>query len=115
MKERRNGVMSFLLILFPGGDDKRVLIWKMASALNCSATPLALKSTHELNIFSLVFSCDNSFVYSSGKGDGKESEGGIKLGRVSEREGGEERDERVMFGFNGRFFSSLHLIIYTTV
>ena len=74
-------MIFLLLILFPGGDDKRVLIWKMASAMNCSATPTALKGSHELNIFSLVFSCDNAFVYSSGK-----------KGRVKEKEGWRERE-----------------------
>ena len=53
--------------VFLGGDDKRVLIWKVSSLLNGEHRPIIMTTTHHSNIFSLVFSCNNSYLYSAGK------------------------------------------------
>lgn len=49
-----------------GGDDLRVLVWKVSRLLNGDNTYVTMTTAHSSNIFSLVVSWDDAFIYSSG-------------------------------------------------
>ncbi len=61
----RNGIVS----CFEGGDDQRVLVWKVADAIQGrdKLTPVCMTSKHRSNVFTIDFSCDNSFIFSGGE------------------------------------------------
>lgn len=55
------------IILYPGGDDKRVLIWKLSNCMNKVVhCPPALAAEHRSNIFCLAVTKDCSMVLSGG-------------------------------------------------
>ena len=60
--------MLYILCL-QGGDDQRVLVWKVADAIQGrdKLAPVCMTSKHRSNIFTIDFSCDNSFVFSGGE------------------------------------------------
>ena len=57
-----------ILLCSAGGDDQRVLVWNIAAALSgvTSCTPTAMETKHFSNIFTVNFSCDNSYIFSAG-------------------------------------------------
>ncbi|XP_078590919.1 uncharacterized protein LOC144870514 [Branchiostoma floridae x Branchiostoma japonicum] len=52
--------------LISGGDDRRVLLWKLDQALHDQGQPAEMKGHHISNIFCLAFSSDNSRIFSAG-------------------------------------------------
>jgi len=54
-------------VLFPGGDDRRVLLWHMEKAIQGRTKPIKLKGEHLSNIFCLAFDSTNTKVFSGGK------------------------------------------------
>lgn len=52
-----------------GGDDQRVLVWRVVDAIQGKEelTPISMVTRHRSNIFTLDFSCDNSYIFSGGK------------------------------------------------
>ncbi len=63
------GTNLFFLI---GGDDRRVLIWTVADAIQGqnNIKPVTMATQHDSNIFTIDFSCDNSFIFTGGNVDG---------------------------------------------
>ena len=57
-------------MFFPmiGGDDKRVLVWRVANVVQGrkGVVPIKMLLQHDSNIFTADFSCDNAFLYSGG-------------------------------------------------
>ena len=49
-----------------GGDDARVLVWRVAHAIEGKCEPITMATIHQSNVFSIAFSCDNTVVYSAG-------------------------------------------------
>lgn len=58
-----------LFILFIGGDDRRVVLWKFGQAILNSGKPEAMSSLHNSNIFCLGITRDNQKIYSGGNDD----------------------------------------------
>ena len=56
------------MIVFLGGDDKRVLVWNMAETLfhESNRSPTILNATHLSNIFSIKFTNQNKRIISAG-------------------------------------------------
>ena len=50
-----------------GGDDEKVLVWRVADIMRGVNRSVAMETPHCSNIFSATFSCDNSYIYSGGK------------------------------------------------
>ncbi|XP_042859768.1 dentin sialophosphoprotein-like isoform X1 [Penaeus japonicus] len=53
-------------LLVSGGDDRRVLLWNVDSALSGTRRPRAMESEHSSNIFCLSFDSSNSKIFSAG-------------------------------------------------
>jgi WD repeat-containing protein 22 len=54
--------------LASGGDGCRILIWKIESLLDCdNQYNFMMRKVHNSNIFSIGFSCDDSFIFSAGQ------------------------------------------------
>ena len=58
-----------IIISFPGGDDKRVLIWNMSEVLfdETNRLPTVVNATHLSNIFSIKFDNHNRRIISAGE------------------------------------------------
>lgn len=58
-----------MIISFPGGDDKRVLIWNMSEVLfnETNRLPTVVNATHLSNIFSIKFDNHNRRIISAGE------------------------------------------------
>lgn len=52
--------------LATGGDDARVLVWRVAHVIEGKCKPITMATIHQSNVFSIAFSCDNTIVYSAG-------------------------------------------------
>lgn len=52
-----------------GGDDRRVLLWKLEEAMAGIGEPLAMKNQHYSNIFCLSFNNDSTKIFSGGNDD----------------------------------------------
>ena len=50
-----------------GGDDERVLVWRLAEVMHGKRHPTIMAGRHQSNVFSAVFSCDNAYIYSGGE------------------------------------------------
>lgn len=50
-----------------GGDDTRVLVWKLAEAVRGHVVPRCLKRTHLSNIFCASFDSENKHIITAGK------------------------------------------------
>ena len=48
-----------------GGDDQRILVWKMSDLIQGrqGQPPITMTTKHRSNIFTIDFSCDNSYVF----------------------------------------------------
>ena len=49
-----------------GGDDARVLVWRVAHVTEGKCQPNTMATIHQSNVFSIAFSCDNTIIYSAG-------------------------------------------------
>lgn len=58
-----------LWIGWSGGDDRRVLLWKLEESMAGVAEPRAMKNHHYSNIFCLGFNNDSSKIFSGGNDD----------------------------------------------
>lgn len=56
-------------LIVSGGDDRRVLLWKVQQALQGMGQPLAMRAQHGSNIFCLGFDSSNSKIFSAGNDD----------------------------------------------
>ncbi|XP_044599118.1 DDB1- and CUL4-associated factor 5 isoform X1 [Cotesia glomerata] len=56
-------------LLVSGGDDRRVLLWKVDQALQGLDKPKAMKAQHNSNIFCLGYDSSNSKIFSGGNDD----------------------------------------------
>lgn len=54
---------------FSGGDDRRVLLWHLETAISDCSEPRAMEKQHQSNIFCLGFNNDNSKIFSGGNDD----------------------------------------------
>lgn len=52
-----------------GGDDRRVLLWRLEDAMAGKSKPRAMNKQHQSNIFCLGFNSDNSKIFSGGNDD----------------------------------------------
>lgn len=52
-----------------GGDDRRVLLWKVDQAIQGLGEPMAMKAQHNSNIFCLGYDSSNSKIFSAGNDD----------------------------------------------
>lgn len=52
-----------------GGDDQQVLVWRVPEAIQGqdNLSPIRMNTKHRSNIFTIDFSCDNTFIFSGGK------------------------------------------------
>lgn len=57
------------IIVDAGGDDRRVLLWKVEEAMAGAGEPRPMKTQHYSNIFCLSFNNDNSKIFSGGNDD----------------------------------------------
>ena len=70
-----NGIKSYeeitWLILYQliilGGDDRKVLIWKLCEAVAGNTKPRCLRQKHHSNIFCVTFDHDNKHIVTAGK------------------------------------------------
>jgi hypothetical protein len=53
-------------LLVSGGDDEKVLLWRVSEMMRGKHQPVAMDTTHSSNIFTATFSCDNTYIYSGG-------------------------------------------------
>ncbi|XP_076063729.1 uncharacterized protein LOC143038430 [Oratosquilla oratoria] len=56
-------------LLVSGGDDRRVLLWKVEEAISGQKQPRAMKGEHMSNIFCLSFDPHNEKIFSAGNDD----------------------------------------------
>ncbi|XP_076233654.1 uncharacterized protein LOC143178735 isoform X2 [Calliopsis andreniformis] len=56
-------------LLVSGGDDKRVLLWKVEQAIQGVGTPAVMKAQHISNIFCLGYDSDKTKIFSAGNDD----------------------------------------------
>ncbi|KAG1701319.1 DDB1- and CUL4-associated factor 5 [Nymphon striatum] len=52
--------------LASGGDDRRLLLWKIQSALDSNPSPVVMKGEHGSNIFCIAFDNSQSKIFSAG-------------------------------------------------
>lgn len=52
-----------------GGDDRRILLWRMADAMAGTGRPVTMEKQHQSNIFSLAVTHDNAKILSGGNDD----------------------------------------------
>lgn len=57
------------MILLLGGDDRRVLLWKLEESMAGVAEPHAMNNQHYSNIFCLGFNTDSTKIFSGGNDD----------------------------------------------
>ncbi|XP_014214692.1 DDB1- and CUL4-associated factor 5 [Copidosoma floridanum] len=55
--------------LISGGDDKRVLLWKVEQAIQEVGKPVVMKAQHMSNIFCLGYNCSKTKIFSAGNDD----------------------------------------------
>ncbi|XP_015120228.1 DDB1- and CUL4-associated factor 5 [Diachasma alloeum] len=56
-------------LIVSGGDDRRVLLWKVQQALQGVGPPVAMRAHHGSNIFCLGYDSSNSKIFSAGNDD----------------------------------------------
>ncbi|XP_063977843.1 DDB1- and CUL4-associated factor 5 [Diachasmimorpha longicaudata] len=56
-------------LIVSGGDDRRVLVWKVQQALEGVGQPMAMRGQHGSNIFCLGYNSSNSKIFSAGNDD----------------------------------------------
>lgn len=64
--EQREIVFITDYMRFSGGDDQRVLLWKIEESLASISKPYIMKNRHYSNIFCLGFNSDSSKIFSGG-------------------------------------------------
>lgn len=52
-----------------GGDDQRVLLWKLEESMAGISEPRSMKNHHYSNIFCLAFNNDSTKIFSGGNDD----------------------------------------------
>lgn len=57
------------MLIYEGGDDRRVLLWKLEEAMAGIGEPHAMKNQHYSNIFCLSFNNDSTKIFSGGNDD----------------------------------------------
>lgn len=62
-------IYIYCFVNFAGGDDRRVLVWRIEEAIAGASEPQVMKNQHYSNIFCLRFNNDNSRVLSGGNDD----------------------------------------------
>lgn len=55
-----------LIFIYVGGDDRRVLLWKLEEAMAGVGKPRAMNNQHFSNIFCLSFNNDSTRIFSGG-------------------------------------------------
>jgi len=50
-----------------GGDDERVLVWKVREVMRGKCHPAIMDGRHQSNVFSVIFNCNNSSIFSGGE------------------------------------------------
>ncbi len=45
------------------------MVWRVAELCAGRQKPLVMPVTHESNVFTAVFSCDNAYIYSGGESE----------------------------------------------
>lgn len=71
-RHKRNGLRVLICVWFfvqTGGDDRRVLLWKLEEAMGGIGEPKAMKNQHYSNIFCLSFNNDSTKIFSGGNDD----------------------------------------------
>jgi hypothetical protein len=58
---------KWVKLLHVGGDDRRVLVWRLCEAVTGKTTPRCLKQQHQSNIFCVTFDHDNRHIITAGK------------------------------------------------
>ena len=53
--------------LLTGGDDQRVLVWRLWESVSRNTKPRCMKQSHQSNIFCVAFDLDNRHIISAGK------------------------------------------------
>lgn len=61
--------MMVVFLVCSGGDDRRVLLWKLEEAMAGIGEPSAMKNQHYSNIFCLGFNNDSTRIFSGGNDD----------------------------------------------
>lgn len=72
-RSRRRNLSSinniFALIVYTGGDDKRVLLWHVEKSLNDKENVQVMLKQHHSNIFCLAIDSGNKRIFSGGNDD----------------------------------------------
>lgn len=55
--------------VFPGGDDRRVLLWRVEQAIQGLGKPTVMKAQHVSNIFCLGYDNSKTKIFSAGNDD----------------------------------------------
>lgn len=63
------GFFKTLLIIFSGGDDRRVLLWRVEQAIQGIGKPTVMRAEHSSNIFCLGYDNSKSKIFSAGNDD----------------------------------------------
>lgn len=64
-----NDFTAFLRPSHVGGDDRRILLWRMSDAMAGTGRPATMEKQHQSNIFSLAITRDNAKILSGGNDD----------------------------------------------
>lgn len=65
----RSLLLFLLLANDTGGDDQRVLLWKLEESMAGISLPRSMKNHHYSNIFCLAFNNDSTKIFSGGNDD----------------------------------------------
>jgi WD repeat-containing protein 22 len=57
------------MLIFSGGDDRRVLLWNLEKAILEKQEPRVMEKHHLSNIFCLSFDSQNTKIFSGGNDD----------------------------------------------
>lgn len=58
-----------MCLVFAGGDDRRVLLWKVEQAILGVGKPTVMKGQHVSNIFCLGYDSSKTKIFSAGNDD----------------------------------------------
>lgn len=69
MCDDRDESYNVQCLVFTGGDDRRVLLWRVEQAIQGMGKPIVMKAQHASNIFCLGYDSSKTKIFSAGNDD----------------------------------------------